>query len=57
MKKRRLALLGLLCLGGCASIMPNAAAAIAPATFGDLALGIAADVENWIQYLMLFLGI
>lgn len=51
-----LALVALL-LMSCSTIMPNTAEAIAPNTFSDLALGIAADVESWISYLSLLLGL
>ena len=44
-------------LSGCSTIMPNTAEAIAPNTFSDLTLGIAADVESWISYLSLLLGL
>ena len=54
---RNLAPLALLALAGCSTVMPNTAAAIAPNTFSDLTLGIAADVESWISWLSLLLGI
>ncbi len=41
----------------CASIMPNTARTIAPATFTDLTVSIAADVEQWFQVALIFLGI
>lgn len=57
MQRRRLAALLLLACSGCSTIMPNTAAAIAPNTFTDLWIGIAADVESLVQYVVLFLGI
>lgn len=47
----------LLLCGGCASLLPNTATAIAPATFDDLLLGFSADMEQLAAYLSIFLGI
>jgi hypothetical protein len=60
MRKSRKALAGcalLLLLGGCAELMPNTAAAIAPATIPDMLVGLGADIESIVSYLMIFLGI
>ncbi len=46
---RKFGVFGLLLLGGCV----NTQAAIAPATLGDLWLGIEADVETWITFLLM----
>ena len=56
-KRSRYAVLALLLLGGCAQMMPNTAAAIAPATIPDMMTGIGADIEQWITTLMLLLGV
>jgi hypothetical protein len=37
-------------------VLPNTAAAIAPATFDDLMLGLAADIEQWVGWVALLLG-
>jgi len=58
MKSRsKYAVLALLLCGGCASVLPNTAAAIAPATIPDMLVGLGADVENLLSYLMILLGI
>jgi len=56
-RRKTLAALALLLLGGCAQMMPNTAAAIAPATIPDMLVGLGADVENLLSYLMILLGI
>jgi hypothetical protein len=55
--RKSLAVLALLLCGGCASVLPNTAAAIAPATIPDMLVGLGADVENLLSYLMILLGI
>jgi len=55
--RNRLAVLALLLCGGCAQMMPNTAAAIAPATIPDMLTGLGADLESLLSYLMIFLGI
>ena len=55
--RKSLAALALLLCGGCASVLPNTAAAIAPATIPDMLVGLGADVENLLSYLMILLGI
>lgn len=54
---KRLGALALLLCSGCASVLPNTAAAIAPADFEDVLLGIAADAEQWVILLMMFAGV
>ena len=56
-RNRNIAILALLLCGGCASMLPNTAEAIAPATIPDMMIGLGADVENLLSYLMLLLGI
>lgn len=51
--RQGLAICALLLCGSCAIVTPQATAAIAPATFTDLWIGLAADFENW----LLILGI
>lgn len=41
----------------CSAFMPHTAATIAPATFTDVAISAAADVEQWLQFVLLFVGI
>lgn len=58
MNLRRVAgVLALLPCAGCATVLPNTAAAIAPATFTDVAVGLTADVEMLLQLTLLFVGI
>lgn len=59
MRRRRALLMAVLCLpcAGCAAFMPNTAEAIAPATFEDVWVGVSADVESWVAFLSMFLGI
>jgi len=56
-KRKGIAALALLLCGGCAQMMPNTAAAIAPATLNDLFVGLGADVEQLVSFLLMFLGI
>ena len=56
-KRKNLAVLALLLCGGCAQMMPNTAAAIAPATIPDMLTGLGADLESLLSYLMIFLGV
>lgn len=56
-RRSRYAVLALLLLGGCAQMMPNTAAAIAPATLNDLFVGLGADVEQLVSFLLILLGV
>jgi hypothetical protein len=56
-RNRNIAILALLLCGGCAQLMPNTAAAIAPATIPDMLTGLGADLESLLSYLMIFLGV
>jgi hypothetical protein len=56
-RKRNIAILLCLLCGGCAQMMPNTAAAIAPATIPDMLTGMGADLESLLSYLMIFLGL
>jgi hypothetical protein len=56
-RNRNLAMLAFLLCGGCASVLPNTAAAIAPATIPDMLTGLGADLESLLSYLMIFLGL
>lgn len=49
-RRSRAALAALLVLASCASLMPNTAEAIQPATLDDLLVGFMADVEQWIAW-------
>lgn len=42
---------------GCATVLPNTAQVIAPATFADVAVGLAADAEMLLQITLIFVGI
>lgn len=50
-----LAMCALVLCTSCAGFMPNTAEAIAPATFGDLWLGVEADVEQWVMLFLMVL--
>lgn len=51
--RRALAIGALLLCGGCSLVTPRATAAIEPATWTDLWIGLGADLEQW----LLLLGI
>jgi len=56
-RNRYAALALLLLCGGCAQMMPNTAAAIAPATIPDMMVGLGADAEQMVAFLLILLGI